>query len=300
MPNDLKVSIANCLIGGEEITMTGNMGIKDVININVDGKKIQLRQHADVINGEKPERKNAPYTSTEAIIQEVDESGVEAAELLIQRICWMLSFACTCRVIPYAYEYPADSGKKRVNSITTPARFFRPTFELTEGKNIRQFIEQCFPNYKQLEKSRKLRSVIDYLSQAEVKGQLMEVRSILSFITLENLKHSYANSKGYAFVGNYFRKTTGKATKKTPKYFFSDLATEMLNEVGMPAPASNIYSLRNELIHSGLSSLTFHEQLERYEDVHDLIREYLLRLLGYKGAYTPYAFNRRGNVINIT
>lgn len=46
-----------------------------------------------------------------------------------------------------------------------------------------------------------------------------------------------------------------------------------------------IIKLRNEIIHSGLSRLSFSSKISLYNRGHDIIREYLLRLLNYQGRY---------------
>jgi hypothetical protein len=49
--------------------------------------------------------------------------------------------------------------------------------------------------------------------------------------------------------------------------------------------------LRNEIIHSGIARRTYARQCALYETTHDLIREYLLRLLKYKGRYFRFRNN---------
>ena len=159
---------------------------------------------------------------------------------------------------------------------------------------VKSFIEQTYQRYCELESERKLRVIFDYLAQAEAPGQLMEVRSILSFVALENLKNTFAHSKNIVYADGAFRKPSWTQGQRGYKYSFKELVTLMLDAVGMPHQLDAAYSLRNDLIHSGLTALPFSKQRALYEDVHDLIREYLLRLLGYKGRYSPYAFERRG------
>ena len=63
----------------------------------------------------------------------------------------------------------------------------------------------------------------------------------------------------------------------------------MLNEVGMKKGLKRIIRLRNEIIHSGLSRKSHRAQFTMYEKIHDIIREYLLRLLKYHGNYLIYS-----------
>ncbi len=52
---------------------------------------------------------------------------------------------------------------------------------------------------------------------------------------------------------------------------------------------SAIVKLRNEIIHSGISQISFEHQKEIYDNCQDLIREYFLRLLGYTGDFRLYS-----------
>jgi hypothetical protein len=50
-----------------------------------------------------------------------------------------------------------------------------------------------------------------------------------------------------------------------------------------------IVKLRNEIIHSGLSQRSHPQGWVMYEKIHDLLREYILRLLGFHGTYLVYS-----------
>lgn len=295
----LRAYIANCLIGGDEITQNESSWIRDLVIFNIAGATICLRQKPDVIHGPLSTLTDRLIETSEATIEHIVPEEVAEAKAMIERLCWLLSFAGTCRVIPYGYEYPANSGLKQVQSVSGVARYFRPAFEIRDGSLVKSFVEQTYQRYSELESERKLRVIFDYLAQAEAPGQLMEVRSILSFVALENLKHTFAHSKNIVYADGAFRKPSWTPGQRGHKYSFKELVTLMLDEVGMPHQLDAAYSLRNDLIHSGLTALPFPEQRALYEDVHDLIREYLLRLLGYKGRYSPYAFERRGTSAEI-
>lgn len=290
----LRAYIANCLIGGDEITQNGSSWIRDLVSFNIAGTTVRIRQKPDVINGPISALTDRLIETSEATIDGISSEGVAEAKAIIERLCWLLSFTGTCRVIPYGYEYPADSGLKQMQSVAGVARHFRPAFEIRDGSLVKSFVEQTYQKYCELESERKLRAIFDYLAQAEAPGQLMEVRSILSFVALENLKHTFAHSKNIVYAEGAFRKPIWTQGQRGHKYSFKELVALMLDDVGMSRQLDAAYSLRNDLIHSGLSTLPFSEQRVLYEDVHDLIREYLLRLLGYKGRYSPYAFERRG------
>lgn len=290
----LRAFIANCLIGGDDITQNGNSWIRDLVCFNVAGMTVRLRQKPEVVNGSLGELTDRFVETSEITIEGVVPECLADAKVVIERVCWLLSFVSTCRVIPYGYEYPADSGLKQIQSVSGASRHFRPAFEIRDGALVKNFVEQTYDSYSRLETPRKLRVIFDYLAQAEAHSQIMEVRSILSFVALENLKHTFAHSKGIVYANGAFRKPTWTHGNRGCKYSFKELVALMLDDVGMPQQLNAAYELRNDLIHSGLSSVSFQEQRALYEDVHDLIRGYLLRLLGYKGRYSPYAFERRG------
>lgn len=46
-----------------------------------------------------------------------------------------------------------------------------------------------------------------------------------------------------------------------------------------------LVDLRNEVLHTGVASLSIQQQKAQYHAANDLIREYLLRLLGFKGDF---------------
>jgi len=55
-----------------------------------------------------------------------------------------------------------------------------------------------------------------------------------------------------------------------------------------------ITNLRNEIIHFGLSRKPYTSLRKNYDFCHDIVREYLLRLLGYKGEYLIYSKESMG------
>jgi len=63
----------------------------------------------------------------------------------------------------------------------------------------------------------------------------------------------------------------------------------MLRAAYMTDRLDSIVKLRNELIHSGVASLSFEEHQAILNDCQDLLREYLLRLLAFRGPFSPYS-----------
>ena len=291
---ELGASVANCLMGGEGVTRKGDSWIRDIVEFDCGGYRLKFRQKPEVINRNFEQYKGMFFETTEVTVADVAEDKVQEVETAIERICWLLSFAGTCQVIPFEYEYPNGSGRGHSMTVSGVAQYFRPAFEMSNGAQIKSFVEQTYNKYVCLEQSRKLNVIIHYLNQAEATAQPTEIKMILVFVALESLKHTFAESQKFRFVDGCFRNAKWKLKDRGNTYHFTTLVEMMLKEVGMTYGLTAAKKLRNDLIHSGLSAEPYNVQNEIYADVHDLIREYLLRLLGYRGLYSPYAFERRG------
>ncbi|MGZ7126099.1 hypothetical protein ACXWOB_09560, partial [Streptococcus pyogenes] len=66
---------------------------------------------------------------------------------------------------------------------------------------------------------------------------------------------------------------------------FQDMMNLMFSAVGMAPGLQPLVDLRNEVLHTGVASQTHAQQKLQYDAATDLIREYLLRLLGFKGNF---------------
>ena len=111
------------------------------------------------------------------------------------------------------------------------------------------------------------------------------------FVALENLKGTYAKSKGIPYHGGYFRKADGQQClnlSRAPKYSFEELLELMFKEKGIKKGLKRIITLRNDIIHSAISKRPFNSQLKTYEACHEIIRKYILRLLEFNGSYQSY------------
>ena len=271
-----------------EFTSHGNSQVRDTINFEVAGRVFTLKQHRHVINGNLQEVVGQFCDTSELMIKNVREDEIAELELDIHRLCWLLSFACLSEVVFYGYDYPANQNTERRLAANGKLDFFRPTLQIRDGKVVKSFIEQTFNNYTSLESSRKLYVVIHYMLLIETNSLPIEAKLALSFVLLENLKSSYAHSKNIPYINNFFRKGPNP-NKKSATYGFSELLKMMLNEVGMTNDLSMVKKTRNEIIHSGLTELPYDEAHKLYDEIHDLIREYLLRLLDYRGEYLIYS-----------
>lgn len=283
---DLHAYVANCLIGGELITHLGKKSfIKDKVTFTCEGRNFVVTQSKDAIKKPVSNFTGRFSMTTQIQVPNVARSAVPKVLASIDRICWLLSFACQSKVVCYGYDYPDEAHSVR-KSVVGTTRFFRPVFEIRDGAVIRNFIDQTYPAYTKLEKSRSLNVAIDYMLQAERDALPTECRLIFAFVLLENLKHTYAVSERIPFVKGFFRKGPNP---KDETISFKLMLTRMFKAVGMTPTLDGIVSLRNAIVHSGVSDLTHQENLVRYAQIQDVVREYLLRLLGFKGSYALYS-----------
>ncbi len=63
----------------------------------------------------------------------------------------------------------------------------------------------------------------------------------------------------------------------------------MADDVGMKPSLKRVKTLRNQIIHFGLSKRPYNSLQQHYEFCQDLIREYLLRKLNFQGSYLIYS-----------
>jgi hypothetical protein len=295
---EMRAHVANCLVGGHELTRRGNKLTRDRIDFDCGGYRFQFTQTEAVVTGKLDGLLGRFVPTSEVVVAGVAESAVGEVRAVLDRVCWLLSFVGTCRVGCYGHEYPNGSGLVAKQAVSGTAQFFRPVFELRDALLVKRFVEGSYDAYYKLEGPRKLNVIIDYLAQAERGQQVLEVKLVLLFVCLESLKDTYARSSGIPYKKGYFWRTSPNS--KETRFSFEELLTLMLDDVRMQCALKPVVRLRNELIHSGLSREPFHVLQGLYEDAHDIVREYLLRLLKYRGPYTPYAFERRGRVAEIT
>ncbi len=157
---------------------------------------------------------------------------------------------------------------------------------------MREFLEKAWPAYFDLEERRKLRVAIDYLVSSQVLLLPLELKLLTMFVLFENLKSTFASSMGYEYKKGYYRKTSHE------RWTFESLLMAMFNDVGMHPELGAIKTLRDELIHSGVSQMPYDEQRKIYAVAQDLAREYFMRLLRFSGSFS--LFSGRGKRMKIT
>lgn len=286
--SEFRAYIANCTVAGMEITGNEKSWVRDTIKFEISERVFTLKQHKNIVKGNFNELKGQFCDTSVLTLQNVKEDELAEIESDTHKLCWLLSFACLSNVVFYGYDYPANQNTGRRWTTSEKLDFFRPTIEIRDGEIVKSFIEQTFNNYKSLENSRKLNVAIHYMLLIENNNLPTEAKLALSFVLLENLKSSFAHSKKIPYKNNYFR-IVPKPQKERDSYSFEVLLKMMFDEVGITNDLSLVKETRNEIIHSGLTQLSQDSAIKLHDDIHDFCREYLLRLLGYRGEYLLYS-----------
>lgn len=288
--SDLIIYLGNCLIGGDEVTpLSGGGFTRDVVRFRVSDKIYILRQDREFIRSPQREKYKGAFVGLSTLtVENVTEDAIDLVLSEAHHIAELLSFATESRVLVYGHDYPVVGYMRSRQSVIGTYESFRPPFEIGNGKAFSDFVEKTFVRYSLIRETRKLNVVFDYIYHACKVGNALEIQLASSFILLENLKHTYATDAGYPFISHFFRNLGSTVSSKGPALSFEFLLKEMFAGVGMAPTLASLIKMRNELIHSGLIALDPDEKWKIFEEVQDLIREYVLRLLGYLGSYFSY------------
>ncbi len=278
-------NIANYFGHGNTRTDYSDGGFSwNVLCLNLGKYKARVIQDRKVVTN-KVKPKGMVYTT------DVEIYGVKKykeGESIVNDLCRLLSLASFSQVVPFCYTF---SGEGRQINIYAEAMKFRPLIAINDGDTVHAYIEKTWTPYRKLKRIRKLAEVIEMLTIAELPAQPLEVKLALIFIVLENLKGTYAKQSGIPFCKGYFRDhtTNNKPLEEQPRLSIKTLLMLMFKGVGMKPSLRRILKLRNEIIHFGLSRKPYSSLSKDYDYCQDIVREYLLRLLNYKGKYLIYS-----------
>ncbi|MCX5880427.1 MAG: hypothetical protein NTU74_00965 [Deltaproteobacteria bacterium] len=290
--SDYCAFLSNCLAIGEHNSQRPDgSSIRDKIEWKLNNYEVILLQNEDMITQPLDQLRNRWIASSRVIIKNVTPPKVGVAENIARDLASMLHFAGMSQVHVFGNEYPMGSGNRITYSTTGIAKFFRPTFDVRNGTNLKSFVDQCWRSYIQLKQKRKLNIVFEMLTASEATLLPLEFRLASVFIALENLKDTYARSNNIPYVKGYFRKISSPPKhnlSKERKYTFEELLTLMLREVKIRKGLKRIIGLRNDIIHSGLSRRPYNSKWKTFENCHGIIRRYILKILNYKGECCSY------------
>jgi hypothetical protein len=301
MPDFLS-ELANFIGPGDSWTVNQDGSrCRDRIEISIPGHAILIRQNQDVITYDLKELSGQFVPSSTVSISNV--LSFAEGEEIAKDIASLLSFAQHSRVVPFAFSMAGKA--RRIFGKGGFVGAWRPPFAIGDGKNVTRFIEGGWGEYQKYKHSRALFALFGLLAYADFPDTPLEIELSQMVICLENLKAYWALSDGQA---KGITERTDGFYLGGKKQSLEALIRMMLNEVGMALPAdwAKIVALRNAIIHRGLirpqdkiastifgSTLTeqdMYSAMLRIEyAIHDMIRQYLLRLLSYKGHYHPYS-----------
>lgn len=306
--NILEVNVANLFMQGESRksnpSSNGFIQNQTVIKLN---QYVFEFTHPYV----DPQQPVNPITQ----IQVRDFEDYELNEILkkIDNICLMLSLLTENRV----HRINSTLNNNPING--TP--FTQIPYGIAEirsliptNKNgISDFITKYYKNFESLIEPRQLNIAIGYLCDAHTHTYY-ETKLIIHYVLIENLKHTFALEQGYKERGGKFshpnypdlnylcpnkieycfdpntglwkHKIYGKCgSAEMTRRMFETAGIKRNNEI-----LKRTLEKRNKMIHEGVllevGHLDYSKQAqEDFNTINDLIRNYLLRLIGYKGIY---------------
>ncbi|WOD09244.1 hypothetical protein [Marinomonas sp. GJ51-6] len=209
-----------------------------------------------------------------------------------QVIATLLSFALDSHCCLSYMEKVGD--ELPIRNLPTRGSFIQrnPVIDANNSDALKAFLRMSYSSYNELHETRSLNVVIELFNLAE-NQQPMELQLATVFILLENLKATYATQENYC---NHYGKYYKNQKDKKNGLGFKTILQEMFSSIGMKGETlsglSSVVMLRNDIIHTALSEKKFNEQYKIYTDCRNLIAEYLLRLLGFKGSFN--LFSERG------
>jgi hypothetical protein len=296
-----RAKIANLVGYGELVTKRGNGNwTRDKYRLKLGTHSVTIKQLKYALNVQKNKVRGKQIKTSTIFVTKI--LSFDDGVTFVEDLCWLLSFATQSSVA--AYEFSLGS-RKLVRPFMGSYNSWRPPFGSRIGK-LSDFIIQTWPNYQRLKRTQPLSAFIHLIDASDISDGLLEMKITTSMQCLEAIKSYFALAEGARF--NITETSDGQFVNVKQKVVtFEELLRLALHDVGMTLPSSfkKIKALRNALVHRGfireadnvtrsifgsLSPHAMHKAMfEVMEEVQDILREYMLRLLGYKGDYWPYS-----------
>lgn len=306
----IEIFLINLFMMGKEFsTSTDGRKFRDTTFIQCEGYTFEFKQQN--IKLKQSECVNKTILTTIVTIHDITEDQIPLILEIIDNICWLLSFAQQSLVVRHGYKL--NSTQESFNSclgiIVNPLR----SIINDHGEDIRNFIEQTYSTFKKIKSSRQLTIVIGYLCEANRSSLALEISLISHYVVIENLKHTFALDNRYEYLRRYYvhkdfppldhppqnldkyLKPKGSRKKYVHKIHGQVSSTEMTLRMFEAAnfnrnEISDFLDKRNKIIHEGIllpfGNENYMEQaIKDKQAINDLIREYLLTILDYQGAY---------------
>jgi hypothetical protein len=296
-----KAKLANLVGYGEERTTQrdGSWAV-DKYQFKLGDHVVTIKQHKSVWHLGKPEARGRLVPSSSVSVTKI--GSLEEGTKLVQDLCRLLSFATHSQVVGYEFELGLE---KRWPGATGTYNAWRPPFGNGVGI-ISDFVEQAWPQYQKYKETRAISALIHMIVRSDTAGTVLETQITSSVQCLEALKSYFALSEGHRY-GIKEAKDGSFVDAAKEQVSFAELLKLTLGDVGMSLPGDfqRIKRLRNALIHRGfiretdrvtkfifgplLPGAMHTAMFEVMEEIEDALREYILRLLGYKGGYWTYS-----------
>jgi hypothetical protein len=278
--------IANLLVQGEDrTTYPDGSWQRNRTCFTLGGFEFVLLRTRESFSLRPSQLKGRFSYTHDLVVEDLDPADLSKVERIVQEITELLSFATQSQVVRFAQDFPGATWRRPVRGVSL---FSRPAFN--QGEEIRRFLEQSWRTYRRLRHRRNLHVVIGYLTIAE-ELQVVEVQLLAVFAVLESLKSTYAAEAGCKYCKPAWRRPSTPPKpklKNEPTVSFEKLLREMFAKVKMRPHLRRLVELRNDIVHNGVSRRHHDSQFAAYELAQGLVREYLLRLLGYSGRYYDY------------
>lgn len=299
---DLLAQVGNCLLVGEDWSEIGTRRVRNRIRLQLGTDAVEIRQRPALIGVPWDDQLKGVFNYTTDIVV-ADPKSQARGERIASNVSDLLSLASMSQVRPFHFDFGAGPyGPLMTYGVTS---YYRPTIEMQDGADIKAFLECCWSGYRRECRRRRLTEAIEYLVTAERPGLPIEVQLLLIFSCLECLKTTFARSRsipesrrGFHRVTPTFARTlTRRQLEKQRTFGFEDLLRQMLGDVGMKRGLKRLIRLRNQIIHQGLSTWSHKSKFKAHDTCHDILREYLLRLMNYKGEYLVYSSGSRTHAV---
>lgn len=230
----------------------------------------------------------------------------------INKLCFLLSFATSNWVTPMFCDLYRENNLVQTVVFNTKRRGFiksRYLIDITNIKDLKNYLESTYLNYSQLLEDFPLNKSIDYIISSLGSSTLQD-SFIIAYVALENLSskiEEFAEKQGKIILPqaisdmkNLLRNLFGKLNKSFTeeelgfvankvaykKISVKDAQRFILNYYDVTfddATLRDLYEVRNSLFHG---SDFEHQQLRiKTNELYDLVSKALLKMSGWKGTY---------------
>lgn len=298
--------LLNFVAVGDDVTQfSSGAWSRNIFNLSIELHQLRIVQNPEIIRNAKNNLRGRSVETSNVKVMNIDDATT--GKQIVTDLASLLSFACQSPIRFYEYNF---EGHSESWSVSGAVNSWRPPFDANETGAIKTFIESCWNNFQCKKDSRALNHLFDLMNYGDQRGDAVEIHLALTAMCLESIATYYALSEG---PKKGIQETAkGQFAKGKELFGFKKLLELAMLDVKMQPPAQsweNIIAIRNAIIHRGfirpqdaivqnIFGLKNEDQLYRMmfttlEAMHDLIREFLLRLLGYRRRYYTYSSSAR-------